>query len=190
LISEFSTTGPVARTVSEIVLMDVVQSYFTYEVWTDCGIPSLTLDGTVEDWKKLRSKAEQLKTYGDLDWWIDQVLPILDQFVAAASGQVDGDFWKSMYKYQSGSGSMYADGWFLKLLPYAKIRRETKRNPVLTGERTGLEASELPASVSSVPFLFDGVKYQFLAGHTATVQEKDGTLRPALGWAVRPEPAK
>jgi len=197
-IADFSTTGPVARTVSEVVLMDVVQSYFEYVVFTDCGIPSITLEGTTADWQKLRDHAAGLKEYGDLDWWIDEILPILDQFVAASAGKVDTAFWNSMYKYFGMSGTSMIDGWFAKLLPYTKERwgsnlvRNRLLEPALEGadehRMSGIDASELPSALSTVPFTFDMEPYQFIAGHTAVVQDADGSVRPALGWAVRPAP--
>lgn len=201
-IADFSTTGPVSRTVSEIVLMDVVQSYFEYSVFTDCGIPSVTLEGTPEDWKKLRDHVVGLKEYGGLDWWLDQVIPICDQFVAASEGKVDTAFWNSMYKFFGMSGTSLIDGWCTKLVPYTKSWGKTQKNRTLEvkqpeeqlegandyGRPEGIDASELPSALSTVPFDFDGFDYQFIGGHTAVVQDKDGSVRPAFGWAVRPEP--
>ena len=36
----------------------------------------------------------------DLAWWIDSITPILDEFVAAAEGQVHHEFWESIYKFE------------------------------------------------------------------------------------------
>lgn len=187
----YSTTGPVSKVVSQITLMDVVQSFFTYVVWTECGIPSITLEGTVEDWKKLRAHADGLRTYGnELDFWLDALVPILDKLVEAASGKADVAFFNDIYKTGGGSGSQTISGWIAKFLPYTKARYgdEKVQNPILTGEAQAIDTSELPAGVSTVPFLFDSAPYQFIAGHFAVVQEKDGSVRPALGWAVRPNP--
>ena len=62
-----------------------------------CGIPEITLKGTVEDWKLLHEKALSLGRY-DLEWWTEELRPVLDQFVAAALGEVDRQFWSSIYK--------------------------------------------------------------------------------------------
>lgn len=189
-VANFSTTGPVARTVSEIVLMDVVQSFFEFSVWTDCGMPSITLEGTVEDWQKLRDHVVALKEYGGMDWWLDQIIPIMDQFLAARKGTVDLKFWESMYHYLGGSGRHQIDGWVAKLVPYTKVpySKNMRKNPVLVGGESGIDASELPTAISTVPFKFDGAPYQFIAGHSCVVQDADGAVRPALGWAVRPAP--
>ncbi len=190
--AEFSTTGEVSRVVSQIVLMDVVQSFFKFMVETDCGIPTIELEGTTADWKKLRDHVKGLKDYGpDLNWWLDAILPIMDQFVAATQGNVDQAHWESMYKYQGMSGSHSIDGWLAKLLPFINVWGKQEKNPLLVGggERSGIDASQLPSGLSTVPFEFDGAPYQFIGGHTAIIQEKDGTVRPGFGWAVRPAPA-
>ena len=68
VVCDFSTTGPCERAASELVLMDAMQRYFSYEVSTLCGIPEVSLEGTPEDWRAIRRRAQALYEY-DLDWW-------------------------------------------------------------------------------------------------------------------------
>ena len=56
----FTTTGLVERAVAGVVLLDAMRSYFTYDLDTFCGIPAITLEGTVEDWQALADRAERL----------------------------------------------------------------------------------------------------------------------------------
>ena len=67
-----------------------------------CGFPSITLTGTTDDWEKLRAKAEGLRKY-DLDWWLKALLPALDQFVLAAHGKPNLDFWRSLCNINTGT---------------------------------------------------------------------------------------
>ncbi|MBD1911115.1 DUF4419 domain-containing protein [Leptolyngbya sp. FACHB-16] len=97
LIPTFSTTGLVERAVSEIVLLDAVQSYFDYELDTSCGIPKIKLEGTVADWQELRQRTEKLAQF-NLHWWVDPLIPILEQFIRAAQGNPDQNFWQVIYK--------------------------------------------------------------------------------------------
>lgn len=98
LVANFSTTTATERICSEIVLMDTLKQYFDYHCYTDCGIVSVTLEGTPEDWEELRQRAAGLVKY-DLDWWIPKYLiPILDEFVLAAHGKPNVAFWQNMYK--------------------------------------------------------------------------------------------
>ena len=85
LICDFTTTTPAVRTASEVVLMDTFGSYFEYLMRCVCGIPKITLAGTVEDWQRIRARVEVLETFG-LGWWVSRLRPILDQFVDAAGG--------------------------------------------------------------------------------------------------------
>jgi Domain of unknown function (DUF4419) len=93
LLCEFSTTTPAIKTACEIALMDTYQRYFSYELHCVCGIPEITLEGTVEDWQRIRDRIEVLATY-DIDWWTSRLAPILDQFVATAKGEPDRAFWQ------------------------------------------------------------------------------------------------
>ena len=92
IVADFSTTGPVERAASEIVLLDAMQAYFAYEMHTFCGIPSITLEGTATGLGSDCSPDRAIRAI-DLDWWVDALRPILDQFVAAANGIIDRQFW-------------------------------------------------------------------------------------------------
>jgi Domain of unknown function (DUF4419) len=99
----FTTTGPVERAAAGVVLLDPMQSYFTYDMETDCGISAVTLEGTSEDWQTIADRAEQF-AFLDLEWWLEPLRPVLRQFVAAAQANVDRSFWTSLYKYHDESG--------------------------------------------------------------------------------------
>jgi hypothetical protein len=204
IVSDFSTTGAVERAVSEIVLMETVQQYFEYSVRTMCGIPEITLEGTVEDWKAIRQRAEKFAEF-NLKWWVKPLIPILDQFVAAASGDVDRDFWQSFYKKGGGSGGPYTTGWINVLFPYIEngnTNAYTSRNPYVYSWSTamddmhrwmggGPETNSFPMGLSKVPFewsfpnlnlTFD---MEFLGGFVGISQDSQTlALRPEIGWAV------
>lgn len=184
LVPNFSTTGDLERAVSDVVLMDTLQSYFQYRVSTLCGIPFVTLLGSTADWAELAQKTRALSQFGNLDWWLNDVNRILNQFVLASQGTVDPKFWNSIYKFRNGSGGTRMTGWLLKLLPFT-TERESKvltRNRILGqadavphtyekpssrwgnedyrgvefGHRdVGLHSAELTASLSTVPFVWD-----------------------------------
>ena len=42
------------------VIMDTCKNFFTYTVSTRCGFPSITLEGTVEDWVGVREHCATL----------------------------------------------------------------------------------------------------------------------------------
>jgi Domain of unknown function (DUF4419) len=121
LVCDFSTTGPTERTVSEVALLDIFEPYFSYHVMCICGIPYITLEGTPADWLKLREKLELLRPFG-LDWWLDELGPICDQFARAAGGDIDLEHWRRIYKVRAVYGDEIINGWLAKLFPYTKDR--------------------------------------------------------------------
>lgn len=56
---QFSTTTETDRVCAAASLMSIMQKYFNYEFGLGCGIPSVTLKGTVEDWQSLRNKIDR-----------------------------------------------------------------------------------------------------------------------------------
>ena len=208
VVASFSTTGPVERAASEIVLMSAMKSYFDFMMTTMCGIPRITLLGTVDDWRAIRRRAEVLAEL-DLMQWVAALLPVLDHFVSAAKGAADTKFWQSMYKKNGGSGGPYVTGWINVLFPYldegegqgtvakgpARNRHATAwsqdlGNPFGGGPTLG----SFPRGLSSVPFTWSylGKKLpmQFLGGFVGVSQDPEsGAVRPAIGWAVQDAPA-
>lgn len=109
LVPSFSTTGAVERVAFEVALMDTLQHYFDYDLLSVCGIPAFLLEGTLSDWQQLRAQAEQLSQY-ELDWWLVHLLPVLDEFVAAASGNPNPTFWAEFYGDESCQTGTYICG--------------------------------------------------------------------------------
>ena len=61
LQSDISTTNPVTLATSQVSIMSAMNQYFTYRVLMGgCGISSITLEGSLEDWEKIKSKLEFL----------------------------------------------------------------------------------------------------------------------------------
>jgi hypothetical protein len=137
----FSTSSATDRVVSRVALLDCVQKFFELTFACGCGIPWIALRGTPADWRDLRARAKKLRAFG-LDWWCDELEPLLDQFVAAAEGRPDRTFWESMCNLSGGSGiRMPISGWIQVLYPYlntyehsgvrAKVGAALERNAYL-----------------------------------------------------------
>ncbi|RIB05299.1 hypothetical protein C2G38_2148609, partial [Gigaspora rosea] len=102
----FSTTTPNSLTASRIVLLDAVKSYFKYTCTTRCGIPKVTLEGTLEDWMKLQEKVAHLRKINlELDFWLDRLEPVIWNLVATYRGEIDEDFWGRIVKIDRVFGS-------------------------------------------------------------------------------------
>mmetsp|Transcript_86953 Transcript_86953/g.130362 ORF Transcript_86953/g.130362 Transcript_86953/m.130362 type:complete len:447 (-) Transcript_86953:284-1624(-) len=122
---DFTTSTTTDRICSQIALMDTVKHYFNYRALAGCGIPSIELTGTVDDWVSLRDKAEILCEFDDLAWWTEELFPVLDHFVKAARGNPDIKFWKSVCNVRGLSGMWlnYVNGWVQVFFPYTTTGR-------------------------------------------------------------------
>jgi hypothetical protein len=198
VVADFSTTGPIEKAVSEIVLMAAMRHYFDYTVVSMCGIPRVTLLGSIDDWKSIRRRAEVLAEF-DLGWWVKALIPVLDQFVLAALGQPDLAFWRSLYKRYNGSGGPYVTGWINTLFPYVEAGHKPSlmRNEFATKWAEGFgqfhggpTADQFPTGLSKAPFIWNylGTKIhmELIGGFVGVSQDPETfAVRPALGWAVK-----
>lgn len=63
-------------------MMATLQKYFDFKFSLMCGIPSVTLLGTVEDWKSLRSRVDRLGEFGkEVKDWMRYLQKVCDSLV-------------------------------------------------------------------------------------------------------------
>lgn len=196
VVSDFSTTGAIEKAASEVVLMDAMKSYFKFGMRTMCGIPSITLLGTVDDWRSIRTRAENLLEY-DLGWWSKSLLSVTDNLVKAAEGNPNVGFFDSLYKTNGGSGGPYVNGWVNVLFPYLEnhdgsLRKNTYAEnwSDASGWGGGPTLDDYANGLAKVPFKWQvyGTTYDMeLLGGMVGVSQDETTLavQPTVGWAVR-----
>lgn len=193
LTANFSTTGLIEKAASQVVLMDAMKHYFEYGVMTCCGMPEITLLGTTDDWKSIRTRVQAFAEFEGLETWTRTLDPILGEFVAASEGRVNVPFWNDMYKYDHmGSGGPLVSGWANSFFLYLQGSKGLKLNPYASkpDARYSPLSNEYPSGISKVPFTWTyhggEYPYEFLAGFFAVSQDQETlTVRPAMGWAVR-----
>lgn len=212
IVCNFSTTGKIERVVSEIVLMDTVKKYFDYRIRSLCGIPKITLEGTVEDWQSIRQRIEQFAEF-DLQWWLDGLIPVIDQFVTTVSlsneyGESEARnqaFWRSFYKRSDYSGGPYITGWISVFFPYLEHGNSLIQNPYIqpwaeviaaqsyleqmNDQWLGPSTDTFPSSLSKVPFQWEFLDrvldMNFVGGFIGLSQDqKTSEVRPEIGWAI------
>ena len=160
--------------------MDTVQHYFNYSMPCGCGFPSITLTSTPEDWERVRKKAEGLRKY-KLDWWLHALLPVLDQFVAAAHGKPDSDFWRSLCFVNTGSSFPVYEpltGWVNAFFPYL-IQPECERR-----RRRSFDDSEETADGKAKKSLN---KNPYMSNYTVSVESKVNVENFNKGGTVFPD---
>jgi len=191
MVADFSTTTRTSKVASEITLMEATKEYFEFIViYIVCGIPEVTLEGTTEDWQKILDKARYLKKY-DLNWWIKEIEPILEEFVKTSQGDIDKTFWRNMFKYHDqkkyGAPRVF-DGWIVKFYPY---NTNGKRNGLK--EIKGIDG--LPSEIVKVDLTYkridksgetETIPLELWAGFTGLKQNDETfALKPEIGWMIR-----
>ena len=187
LTGNFSTTGPLEKTVHQITLLETLKGFFNYEIdGAGCGLPRIIIKGTLEDWENVRAKSDYIAQY-ELEWWTARLNVILDQIIAAKKGQFDISFWRNMIKYRESEeygDPSHVTGWILDFYPYD-----------ISGKRSAFKeidyASFLLSELTQVPFVFTDqqlnlrMDMKLVAGFVgATQNKKDYSITPQLGWFV------
>lgn len=200
IVADFSTTGPIERAASEIVLMDAMRSYFDYRVMTLCGLPCVRIEGTAADWKNIQRRVVALSEFAPA-WWVTPLAYVTEKIVKTINGDRDTRFWRRLISGDHDSGKLAITGWINVFFPYIQKRDgQIAPNRVLSESHgyasvtspqephyaPGLD--EFPGGLSSVPFTWNyydsDIPMRFLGGLVGTAQDADQFLRPVCGWAV------
>jgi len=190
---DFTTSTKLTRTISKIVLMGAMKNYFSYKMSLCCGLPAVTLEGTIDDWKTIRSRVDRLATWNipTLTSWSQVLGHVLDNFVDAFQGKIDTNWWNRIaHQTGGGSGPSYLEGWILAFIPFkdngSYILNSLK--DVQQNKSYGrMDTDDIPLSAVEVPVIIDdnGREYKtiFYAGALVCKVEGD-TIRPSLDWAL------
>jgi len=169
--------------------MSSMQEFFEYCMRTCCGIPFVELEGSEEDWLKLKTKLLALKkilqpihrSIGLTPAWWRNVERISDKLVETYRGDGDKEWWSKILSHEShgfGSGSYTTyDGWFLKDL--LNISKEVE------------SFSSIPSGLVSVPLIFDdngretdGAIVSGIAGIKIDETSQIPVVSSTHGWAM------
>jgi len=191
MTADFTTTTPVTKMASQITTLYAMKSYFDFtHIYIGCGIPQITLEGTPADWQKVLDKTEALRKY-QLDWWVDQLEPILSNFVKASKGKKNKMFWQTMFKYHTikryGARTVI-DGWIVKFYPYSKLGKRLGLDSLSSGENLPDEIVKVDLNEIEGNGVgnFKTTKLELWAGFVGLKQNnKDFNLKPEIGWLIR-----
>ncbi len=198
MVCDFSTTTPIIRTASQVVMMDALKQYFDYQLYAICGIPWIIVRGSVDDWKKIRKRVEIISEY-DLHWWTKRLLPICDGIIETVAGKPNLEFWQHICKPKAIYGGEVITGWLADLFPYLKEKitnSPTYKNPILETPReeltiaNGISPRMFPNGISQASFTLNTLQgesqLELIAGFIGVAQnQQTGCLHPEIGWGVR-----
>ena len=142
--SKFSTTSDIIEDVACIALMDTVAKYYSYRMVCICGIPSVTLLGTEQDWIDLRERSQHILDLlstddlaGDvsLAWWKPALLGALDRLIQCyrnPSDESNKDWMARIYKLEREGYGGHANvcGWINVVFPYLGHGEQAKEYKV------------------------------------------------------------
>ncbi len=167
MVDDTSVATKLSRISSEIAIVDTFKHYFEFIVLRGCAITEVTLVGSRDDWEKLRTKVHKLKEFNQedrlyLDWWLDRLVPLVDQIVdQAVSRKIDTSFWSKIYQSHESEfyePIPYVNGWLNVFCPYIlKARYVPNSNPPQKSRATtrstfeSIHPDELMNGVSKAP---------------------------------------
>ncbi len=121
----FSTSTKTSIAVSELIELNYRAHYNDYIFSTikdyilignNCGIPKITIEGTIEDWMSIRDRLSLLADI-ELDEWYSSLTRIVDQFINVFNGNIELKFWQEIYCAKQYSDSSRIAGWIGRLFP-------------------------------------------------------------------------
>ena len=198
LKSDFSTTSSPTKIASKITIMSAFKEYFSYKLrMLACGISSISLEGSLEDWEKIKYKLEYLSTKG-LEWWTKHLIPIIDNIILTKKLYTEKkilneeliDFWKKMIRLKREGGIYIPDvinGWIVKLFPNLEegnptVYEEMKENQIPD------QIIGCPMELTFIPNEGDKIivyKCNLASGFYGMIQDKNTfNVRPVIGYAI------
>lgn len=201
---DFSTSTAVERMASQVILLEAHAPYYRYAVSVPCGIPTVTLRGTADDWRAIRRRLDRLPEIG-MEGWAASLWPILDEFVAAAAGAPRRAFWREMITPGASLCNQRFYGWLGRLFPYLSLPGgERPPNPLLAVPHEALmtrlregEPVELGFAAGVTPWIPARVSievvveaggaatFTLIAGLAGIEEDAEGGLCPRAAVEVR-----
>ena len=194
LTPDFTTTTHDSKIICKITIMGIFKKYFNYKMkMAICGIPYIILEGNSDDYKKIKSKAENLSKY-EFDWYIKRIIPIIEKMIQAKEGNIDIDFFKNIVQKKEitedeihgcGRGrsikvrNTYIYGWILNF--FAKYKKER-----FNGNSINVEKFEdLAGQMMTVNFeVNEKILMEYSVGFIGCDKNENNEIFPVQGWMV------
>jgi len=195
---KFSSYNPVTDMVYAGLLMGAAREFFEYKFATMCGISKIKVEGKREDWQQVRDLVTALSDVPELaeiKGIYDYINgTVLEGILGAFEGREELDFWRSLVKYSSFSGSEgKCAGWLPSISLYGSkgqlLPMDKRWQP---GKRIGgfaKYAGHLKVPVVSFVLVSDpdspvrnaDPSLNMRVGFT-NAADKDGYVKPVLGF--------
>ena len=158
--TRYTTTTPLLSTVGNMILMNTLKEYFSFEMVLSCGIPAIMMEGTLEDWHKLKAFYEYFKNFfqeTELKTWFTHFDIIMDMFMemrhlkdtdeddAEAPDHIK-ELWKRVISYvpEGSGGDTVLGGWIRLLVPY------TEKNQLIGGLDRKIKCLDISTAIPTI----------------------------------------
>ena len=197
LESNFTTSNSVTLATSQMSIMSAMKNYFIYKaIMCVCGISSITLEGSLEDWEKIKQKFEFFsKEEFGLNSWVKYLIPIIDKIIETKiyynqNKTINNEirnFWKDMIRVKRGGCYKpdVIDGWIIKFIPNL-----SEKEPTIYKH---LNDYEIPDEILNCPLklIFTNgsctIEYDcsLASGFYGMIQDKTTfNIKPVIGYAI------
>ena len=201
LTSDFSTTNYDSLIISKLSIMGVFKKYFTYNMGICvCGIPYIILEGTAEDYQKIKEKAEKLSKY-KFDWYINRIIPHIQKMIDAKMGKVDNDYFRGIIIRNEVKGKISRGclssidalvseitGWILDFFAYEGEDDDFKRfdDKTLRVQELNRLANQMLTVQFTIKEIMTGKTYKmnYNVGFIGCEQNEKKEVSPVQAWLV------
>lgn len=190
-VPDFTTTTETDRTVGSLLLMSAMKKFFSYKMCLCCGLPVVTLMGTPDDWRQVRTRAARLLEFDTdqkyMSLWHKVLDGVLEQFVVSAEGNPNLGWWNQISNVQGGgSGPSYYSGW-LTVFSIFGNNGVWYGNPVPTAWPV-IDTDEMHSGIVTVNVTIDdnGEKHEtfFTAGVSGFMILHSTGIMPVSQWKL------
>lgn len=207
----FTTTTQNDKLTTGVALMTTLKNYFNYDlVSVFCGIPQVTILGSIDDWRQIRERVYRLKEFEQdgksvMVKWSTMLDRILTEFVSVKGGkQPDKKFWEEAIRIDyrmvdsecSSFNETVLNGWITAFSVFhrtGKWQGDSESNES-KNDWASISTEDITPGLVSVPVrIFDeyaGVGERNYTGAVITghmgysVKEDEITIQPMSGWAM------
>ena len=199
LTPNYSTTDYDSLIVCKISIMGAFKKYFDYTLdMVGCGIPYLILEGTADDYEKIKSKAKYLSKY-KFEWYINKIIPHIDKMIEAKKEKSMLIILKILFKIEKKQNMSliylervdHLSGWFLNFFAYWTYGDGDYEQ--FTKDHLGVKDFEkLPSQMLIVPFkIVDEMKgetyeMKYKVGFIGCDKNEKNEVSAVTGWIVSP----
>ena len=203
LTSDFSTTNYDSLIISKLSIMGAFKKYFNYSMgMAVCGIPYIILEGTIDDYKKIKEKAEKLSKY-KFDWYINRIIPHIQKMIDAKLGKVDNDYFRDIIIRNEVKGKIRRGcllpkdaivseitGWILDFFAYEGSNDNFRRFDDKSLKFKGFDrlANQMLTVQFTIKEEMTGKTYEmnYNVGFIGCEQNEKKEVSPVQAWLVSP----